>query len=1692
MIIALGFLLPCLFYFVVFVLCSRKPTLRPWLGIGSLVLTVFIAIISTLTVLVVLRFLTNWPARTQFEWTGVEFVGQPFMVGGEREQGIIGWPNESFLPTVKFWTTDQGRLRMEISGGQAFLYDEKQGVFLNGDIIPQGSVKARGDFSIRLTRNYHFWQRVEVLDSSNQVWASFDLPATLIRRSRVYSLAERVSTNAVPGIRENPVNIVKLENWANGLRLLLTRQGELRLLGEGNQQAECQLPCNLSLAWINRRLLFEVNQDGARLALCFPPPRQLLSPIPPPVENIQQLVVTASPRPGDFAFTLPLGSGIQDPRRAITFSKDDNGVTVITSPGVSLGESRRLPYLPERVQPAAPTPCAESGVTSSLAVQSGNAIFNFATVNDLPSLRLVVVLLLPAFVCFIFGMLLIFPRMPDDRMRWFLYGLMGTLWNLLIFRLLLSLRYSISLSSLDSLVIKGVVTAFVSLVVVPGIIVLIARFKRDISDPPQSDKAKKYTLIATLCYLVVLFGTAAGEYLFAPRIWINLPQRFAVSVSSPVANYVLLALAILAFFYFVIVSFALYKTVAAQSARRKKAIKFFLWPFSDFVSKLARRSKRMWSSTEADQPWSRSRALAFLIVIALISATFFLLPRLIAMAAAVVSKVVPIETFVHELLIPFFFFWPLAIIWLASKSAFPPGVRLPSFRKMHKNPSLRRRITRVLLLAFATITVPVFLLPVGIHDVGSILGALAIMLPTVAILLASPSRRWGGIALLAICLGLGSAIYYYANIGSISPYLPEGIQVASSRLLVFKEANQIQRLMPFTSVFGGHLQNLRHGYQHTWENQAIAYEGGLLGLGFGNAPTERSQVRQDTLQFDSVFSFFIASEHGLIGGLLLILLFAVPLLQVLLVARARFDIGHAVAVVAASSLLLEALFHAGMNLNLLPFTGRNLPLLTVNSVSDLARWTILLSFIVISLLSKYRRDNDLRDSAVSLLTPAPAPTNRPVQTQEQLTPYASLVIISGVLPFLLFLGLVVTSFQIWRDQSKQLSSPFTWNGILGVVDRMARDEFIIVKPDNTLTLRPSLNLSAGVLIDQEIARFNALPQEERIGQATSATLYRINNVQSRAQYDHLLDESRKKSLEYRGRRVSLFKLLPPLKWNDGTTIREIGGYRLVANREFNTQVSFKVGIVASDFPRTTFRDEQAPLIGPAWVRGKWVQTFDPDPAIPWTEILKGALEAEWKRLGKTTAGRRYGVLSLDRKLQEVTSEFVARKGRELHDQHLKRKQEMSALPPRVALSILDIKSGEILGMGGWPRMTSGKFWKRSSEGNEWFPPAKWLQDEAPQAIKMLYEGDRNFDRMVMGSATKPLWAVAVLNVHPEIHRTLMTRGNERSESDPFGIQFSSGWEVHPTANWINFREYLADSDNRYHVRLGLLGLAETIGGSVIGDGSSYSNRESLNGNTPVPWKKYPRFPPEINFSKDQPNGPIRRLNESELAKTLLNFFSFGITEHQLDVRRSFWTKDENDDYSQSIADRAWLSVFNGISPAAVDLGLDRIEIPRDYVSLLLGGGTNLWANPDFAAAFGSCITGQSLVAHLVRNQEPVKLRPDRKAFPDFAARVRPGLSGVLTDGTGGVAELKTALANLKKSGIKTYAKTGTLADNIDSINTSRIVLAIVNWENESKGKAKAGLVISLVVERGGTTSASRWLGQFILDHRSHLERFLGS
>jgi hypothetical protein len=188
------------------------------------------------------------------------------------------------------------------------------------------------------------------------------------------------------------------------------------------------------------------------------------------------------------------------------------------------------------------------------------------------------------------------------------------------------------------------------------------------------------------------------------------------------------------------------------------------------------------------------------------------------------------------------------------------------------------------------------------------------------------------------------------------------------------------------------------------------------------------------------------------------------------------------------------------------------------------------------------------------------------------------------------------------------------------------------------------------------------------------------------------------------------------------------------------------------------------------------------------------------------------------------------------------------------------------------------------------------------------------------------------------------------------------------------------------------------------------------------------------------------------------------------------------------------SIFDSISPQAPDFAFDNLTSPRDYVSMLLGGSNNLWSNVDVAAAFGSCLLGRPIVAHIVANDVPIKPFSERQRLdPVIASQLRPGLNAV-AESAGGTAyralHVGDALSFLTNGGIKMYAKTGTLKANEDEIATSRILLALVKWKDEAKGEIEAGLVFSLVAEEARSGTTTHWIRDFIMQHQSEISRLL--
>jgi cell division protein FtsW (lipid II flippase) len=1677
----------------------------------------FIALVSGSAIFVVTRYSGQWPEATQVVWSGVEAADGILNVGGVREESLVGWPNGSFAPTLRAGYGGPKRVSLEMSNGGAFVFDDTKKVFLNGKTLKPSVAEKLDQLSVRLNTPIIGADTIDILDQSGQLLTQVELPSVNPKKDQVVTMSSIVGrkTSETP---DEANKIFKVEKWAAHKSLLRGKSGAVMLLGDETEKRECELPCRLVFQWPSQRLPVILNGDGKTLSLIFLPPWRTASPLPPPdTSGKQSMVVTGSVRPGDKAFNLPLGYGPKETRRLVEYDRDENGMPVFKKgPGVTWGQTPPPIYLPKELQPLPEEEVLGTGtkVTSHLTMQIGDTPTSLAlsTVSDLPSASGILLLLILAYAAFAGGVFLTSSVIPDHNSRRVLLGLAACLWNFMAFRLLMALRFASEPHFLDDLTVKGVTLGFAGLVLVPSLILLWVRLRCHLMRRDLRGKERKGAFQWSFAYVIFVAAVFWFVWIAAPGLWANMQPRFL----PPLRWFGILMLLIA---YLVGVILILYRT-DHEDPRLSDYHFVFLGPLR-FDLWLSRTGLARWADMARHQINSWVQAITLMGGYALLAALVFVAGPILTLL--VLSRFL-VPSMVREVFILFFFCLVPALLWLASKNYHTRRQTRPASWK------------RQLFFAFIIILPVVFVVPVVIGDAGSVLETLSVFIPTTLLLVARPLRRTGWASVLALTvLFLGSTVVY-KNLLTLIPILPGESEV---RLLVFREGPETLSRVIFADVTGKgdiSLRKLRDAYQHTWEDRAMVYEGQWVGLGYGNAPTRLSQVRQDTLQYDSLYSFFVASEHGFLGSLSLIVLYSTPLILILLSGwRARFDYGRACAAVIASAFWLEAIFHAGMNVGAFPLTGRNMPLASINSLTDLLRWLLLFAFAAQAVLWRFAvKSNEdageavgeageaeyipeVRGPAVNVISGGPA-TPTPLRPRAiGLYILASVVVMS--VPLLLLTRVIWTDFKIIR--SSEYQNPFEWKGVLARVDAMIADGKIKVD-GQTGKVTPDFGFDVpnGALIQQEILRFNALSLDEKLeGETNKDFEANAKNVRSANDFNRLLDNLRREAItEQRSVRPSLFRLLPPLKWYDGTKVETRGGYRLTTNPAFNSQLNFRAGSNPQNFPRITFRDGQKVLIGPAWVSGKWVTAFDPDVRLSWLKLLGRAMDAEWssKRLTPEEAQKRYGTLSLDDALHVAAIRFTADKGREAFDKMFEKKEGETdrprandtneetelPLPPRVALTILNFK-GEVLALGGYPRMTAGNEW-RGDIRDGWLPSSEWVEREAPRSLRSLFGGDRNFDRMVVGSASKPLWAEAVLSIHETLDRKLAVNGPGGSESQVFGINIKGvPWEV-GESRWTNFTRFLAVSDNRYQVRLGFLGLAVPNGSEIQDDGQSPSTSESMNGGRTV-WGKYPKFQPTIVFGRSKPQ-TMTGLADTQLAHNFERMFAIAVGRKKYGERYSFWTKNEADetftaDESEGERGRASATrLFTAIAPERTNLYLNEIEDPRNYVTLLLGGGSNRWANVELAAAFGICLTGNPMVAHIVKNDTDFQYfnnkedAESRKSFNAIAAKVRPGLEQVVENGTAS-DKLKEAGANayllfLKSKGYRLYAKTGTL-HSTGTRDMSRIIFAIVRWKNEGKGEVESGLIFSLVSERADTGAATKWLGEFFNSYQKDINRSLG-
>jgi hypothetical protein len=1729
------------------------PTLGNRRHIAPFVVILLATLFAVPVVLGPLVSVAEWPRSTQVAWTAVESLdrsGGALAIGGPEHSAAIGWPNGMFWPEVRV-EPDGGGLRLHTRGGSALV--RVDGKYINGDAVTLGGGgKQLGKFSIELARTGWLRRRKLLIGRTPMAEPLIVLNPPPVHATRARALdslmASRLNDLRKSG-KSDLATIHALEQWAGSLRVLMTDEDELRLIGDrepARETAIAQSPAQVEILWPRRRLVMRLtNEDGAA-RLSFEPPWTRTTSLPPFEAGKSSLTFAREASAGANTFLLPLGHGAAEFRHtsALQLSPDGlprftHGADLATQPsrnGPSWMRQAKPSVLSRAFQPNRSLSSVRAPLALPEGIGNGGLLLTITTVRDLPTPRALLIALLCAWLALVlFVASIAFGRMQRLRLRdlWCIGGIIAAIWSILLVRVLLAVRYLLTPTAVDEVTAKGLAGTLAALVIVPGFIALAVRLW--LHHRPGIARDTRSTAV-TIAVAIAMVAGAIVEFVIMPReVLPNLSELF---LPSPFDRLLLVVYGVAA--------------LAILGALGKQFAAVWQWPYRATFE----AGRTFWQALNAaeQQPPNPNlfrrhavdpvkRVFAALLSPAL--KPLFLGWCVAAVGILVLSRFAP--EYVRQIIAPFWMVGVPALLLLARPVANAQNALLVldstgAAPPTPVEPSLADTIATVVVLLFAPVAVMLGIL----GDFGAIYSVLAFWFPLALLMLLTSSVRLAA-TLLAV-LATGVAVAYWALLGTyaIAPGMTEHIL---SRVEVMKHGSSAQEwLFDLEAPSAGDARsvtaaNVRNALVHEWEHMAMVRKGGWSGLGFNHAPASQSFIRQDTIQYDSVYSFFIAGEHGLFGGLMLVAMFAAPV-ALLLMRRTRLRVGDLLAIAIAASFLGEAVAHAAMNVSQLWFSGRNLPLLATASNSDVLRWALLLGVMCQALLwsSGLRADafDSIPETAVTRTTvydPDFGQRRRRFFNRGVMIAIVLLGLVvsiaSGDFAWLAFaltvplamrlrtreyaalalLPALVVTVLVVRGSLRALGSSefdvLTWSRLLKRVDELHAAGMLRFDPqkklilfrdgDGHFTSRPT----GSTLLEAEVLRFNSLPANLRIdGGRESLPASFFNGVTDPGTYYTRMFELWQRETELAVRtRPSVFAIRRVE--NDVEGVAETT-FEVTGNPDYNIVHSFDAARGEEEVQPVSIRGRRGdvPLLGRAWAMGHWLYAPTQESrrlGLGWmTQFGDALLRVRPERRG------RLGKLTLDADLQRLTQAAVDVAGREIHS-GLITAGAASPLPPRVAFTIMRGTTGEVLAMSSWPRAAGSDNWSSrtvSQGGQSWVerePPSSWLSTTAPRSLASRQAVDHNFAAIEMGSAAKPFWATAALTVHPNLDRLLWVRngdcdrmsGERCYERQMFGEDIGKGWQVSRIARWVDFTTYLAASDNRYHTRLGLLALARAEGDGIADDGRgrSPSGRESLTGR-PVPWDRYPALSDSTGHTRDKPRA-IANLHEQKLALMMRDLFGIrtGAPSAEGELRRyhvSFWSGNELDDLRTSEA----LEPLAIVSPEAVDLGLNRITGTRDFIAVLLGGGSSRWSNIDAAAAFSSWAMHRPVVAHIVAGVEsPTPLASRTEAFDKDAAaaadKLRDGLQRVLTEGT--ALHIRPQLRSLRAR-YDVYAKTGTLATVDPDRPTSRILLIVV--ARDDQGRPRNAVTMSFVAERTSPGFATAQLGRFINNHEAELVRLL--
>ncbi|MCX6579776.1 MAG: hypothetical protein NT166_06290 [Candidatus Aminicenantes bacterium] len=243
-------------------------------------------------------------------------------------------------------------------------------------------------------------------------------------------------------------------------------------------------------------------------------------------------------------------------------------------------------------------------------------------------------------------------------------------------------------------------------------------------------------------------------------------------------------------------------------------------------------------------------------------------------------------------------------------------------------------------------------------DYGSLIYCIPLCLCLLIAVLLGIGRKtgvWVGIFFLVVITAILALLPYIIQMlpsdfqdRVVNPNLPDHIVYRLAGFTGTEEAKLLADASNENSEVNMNML-LRNSHQN-WQMLLYASEGISRpgGWGYGCAPLSNQGMTYPTSMTDCVFSIFLLSEHGRYAGIFLALTY-IFLGAAILYGGCSFPDEYKHRVIPLTAIggyfTYNAVYMAAANLGLTIFTGQNIPLLGLHSISDLVQGAVLLAMV---------------------------------------------------------------------------------------------------------------------------------------------------------------------------------------------------------------------------------------------------------------------------------------------------------------------------------------------------------------------------------------------------------------------------------------------------------------------------------------------------------------------------------------------------------------------------------------------------------------------------------------------------------------------------------------------------------------------------------------------------------------------------